>query len=312
MKKWWESKRDQHLIILQTVSMLSLAVVIWSIVFFLFMDGATTEGGESLRDLTWLGLILALFVGVWAGPEYMHYAQNLTILNEILELDSRSEVMRRRKEAEEAAKLLGRPHQVKLIERYDELHIRTKKLFDKSGASKKSEKKASEGDEFLSAWWNCQESMLASALPQMKFLKDPTVHKASILISITGIVVLLWNAIHGLARQSVGGTRDHSLDFLAMITGGDQSSVAAPHLDLISGIILFGMLTILAMTRPSVGTSESTNPKSDSDDTLAESDDSAGTAELAVSESSTEKSRSETAGETSEEATTSSVSDSEE
>lgn len=257
MKKWWESKRDQHLIILQTMTMISLAVVIWAIVFFLFMDGATAEGGESLRDLTWVGLVLALFVVVWAGPEYMHYAQNLTILNEILELDSRSEVMRRRKEAEEAAKLLGRVHQAKLIERYDKLHIRTKKLFDTSGVSKSSEKKASEGDEFLSDWWNCEESMLARALPKMGFLKEPAVHKASILISITGIIALLWNAIHGIARQSVGGARDHTLDFLAMITGADQKSVAAPHLDLISGIILFALFTILAMTRPAIPAAES-------------------------------------------------------
>jgi hypothetical protein len=288
------------------VTMVSIAVVIWAVVFFLFMDGATAEGGESLRDLTWVGLILALFVGVWAGPEYMHYAQNLTILNEILELDSRSEVMRRRKEAEEAAKLLGRVHQVKLIERYDKLHIRTKKLFDTSGVSKKSENKASEGDEFLSAWWNCEESMLARALPQMEFLKTPPVHKASILISITGILALLWNSIHGIARQSVGGARDHSLDFLAMITGADHASVAAPNLDLISGIILFGLFTILAMSRPAIPATESAAETSESASTLDESDG------AATSESASEKSRSESTVSASEEATTSSVSDSEE
>ena len=128
--RWWESKRDQHFAILQVTTLLSLAMIIWSVIFFAFMGGATAEGGESLRDWTWIGLVIAMVIGIWAGPEYLHYGQNLTILNEVLELDSRSEVMRRRKEAEEAAKLLGKPHQARLLERYSELKIRTGRLFD--------------------------------------------------------------------------------------------------------------------------------------------------------------------------------------
>ncbi len=247
VKKWWESKRDDHLVILQVMTMLSIAVVVWSIIFFLFLGGATSEGGEALRDWTWIGFVLALVLGIWAGPEYMHYAQNLSILNEVLVLDSRSEVMRRRKEAEEAAKLLGRKHQARLIEHYEELRIRTGRLFGQPAAAIKA---ASEGDQFLADWWNCEESNLARALSQISWLKEPSVHKGTILVSLAGLLALLWNAISGIVRQTVGGPRDHSLDLTLMISGSDYSAVAAPHLDLIGGLLMAAMFALLVMTRP--------------------------------------------------------------
>ena len=61
---------------------------------------------------------------------------------------------------------------------------------------------------------------------------------------------MLWNAVSGIARESVGGARTHSIDLTAIVIGADQTSYAAPHLDVISGILMLGLAVILAMTRP--------------------------------------------------------------
>jgi len=74
--------------------------------------------------LAWILLALSSLIAIWVGPEFVHYIGQYNLLNEVLELDSRSEVSRRRQEAEAAAKILGKQHIARLDEHLVELGIK--------------------------------------------------------------------------------------------------------------------------------------------------------------------------------------------
>lgn len=74
--------------------------------------------------MAWILLALASLIAIWVGPEFVHYIGQYNLLNEVLELDSRSEVSRRRQEAEAAAKILGSQHTARLDEHLVQLGIK--------------------------------------------------------------------------------------------------------------------------------------------------------------------------------------------
>ena len=71
---------------------------------------------------------IALF---FVAPEFFYFYNKKQTLSEILELDSRAEVMRRSKDAERAADLLGKPFQSRLKGLYERLGIRVPKRYSK-------------------------------------------------------------------------------------------------------------------------------------------------------------------------------------
>ena len=72
------------------------------------------------------------------APEFFYFYRKKDQLSEIIQLDSRAEVMRLRKEAETAADLLGPSYQAMLKGRYEELGINVPKRYS-SLSSKPSE-----------------------------------------------------------------------------------------------------------------------------------------------------------------------------
>ena len=77
--------------------------------------------------LAWTLLALSSLIAIWVGPEFVHYIGQYNLLNEVLELDSHSEVSRRRQEAEAAAKILGSQHIARLDEHLVELGLKRAK-----------------------------------------------------------------------------------------------------------------------------------------------------------------------------------------
>ena len=73
-----------------------------------------------------MGGALVLF---FVAPEFFYFFGKRQTLSEILNLDSRAEVMRRRKEAENAADLLGKPFQSRLKGLYERLGISIPKRY---------------------------------------------------------------------------------------------------------------------------------------------------------------------------------------
>jgi hypothetical protein len=128
IKRWWRSKHEHHFQAYTLMTLASLGIAVFSFVQLFFLDYAQ-EAGETMVTLAWVGLLggtLALF---FVAPEFFYFYDKKQTLSEILDLDSRAEVMRRRKDAENAADLLGKPFQSSLKGLYERLGIDVPKRY---------------------------------------------------------------------------------------------------------------------------------------------------------------------------------------
>ena len=128
-QRWWMGQKDNHFRIVSSLTILSLAATIWGILFLFVLGGTTDDSKEMWVPWSWLGLIVGGALAFWMVPEFMVYLGHKAALDEILLLDSRPEVLRRRKEAEEAADMLGPGYQSHLVRLYNELGIKVGSRF---------------------------------------------------------------------------------------------------------------------------------------------------------------------------------------
>lgn len=121
-KRWWQGKRNKHLQILSAIFLGAIAMILSSLVQLILLrqDAAWAD----YTTMAWILLALSSLIAIWVGPEFVHYIGQYNLLNEVLELDSRSEVSRRRQEAEAAAKILGSQHTARLDEHLVQLGIK--------------------------------------------------------------------------------------------------------------------------------------------------------------------------------------------
>ena len=132
LRKWWLSKSEQHFQAYTLMTLFFSALTLYCFIFLFFMDGVATlvqEGNEHLTPYVWLGLVggsVALFI---VAPEFFYFLGQKQILEDILDLDSRPEVLRRRKDAEQAADLLGPKYQARLKGLYEMLGIKVGKKY---------------------------------------------------------------------------------------------------------------------------------------------------------------------------------------
>ncbi len=243
--KWWEERRDQHLSILFILSMVGLGAFLWSLVFFMMLDGVTEM--PELIGLSWFFAIGGLILLGVVGPEFFRYNEQLTLLREILELESRAEIQRRRKEAEEAASLLGTIYQGKLLHHYKNHGIRAGRVFASASTNFVTHESG------IAAWWNAESTKLSEKLGMDEAIY-PGVHKSLIVGSITGIILLLWNSLFGIARMTTDGPRDYSIDVLAWFQGiigsGGGVLVEPISFDLMSIVLIIGLGSLLWFTSP--------------------------------------------------------------
>jgi len=284
-QRWWMGQKDNHFRIVSSLTILSLAATIWGILFLFVLGGTTDDSKEMWVPWSWIGLIVGGALAFWMVPEFMMYLGHKAALDEILLLDSRPEVLRRRKEAEEAADMLGPGYQAHLVTLYNDLGIKVGSRFRhiKPPGVRISESSI-EADEDLvesvsepwdeisiesnsndsskfSSWWNTKNSRLSVLLPGAKILREADANRAILGFTSISASLLLYNMIFGLAKQG-DGPREFTVDLTLMLTGDSTIHATAPHFDGVSGLLAVASLMMVFLTRPSNQESQSQSKSS--------------------------------------------------
>ena len=279
-QRWWMGQKDNHFRIVSSLTILSLAATIWGILFLFVLGGTTDDSKEMWVPWSWIGLIVGGALAFWMVPEFMVYLGHKAALDEILLLDSRPEVLRRRKEAEEAADMLGPGYQAHLVTLYNDLGIKVGSRFRHiKPAGVRISESSIEADEGLvesvsepwdeisiesnsnnsskfSSWWNTKNSRLSVLLPGAKILREADANRAILGFTSISASLLLYNMIFGLAKQG-DGPRQFTVDLTLMLTGESTIHTTAPHFDGVSGLLAVASLIMVFLTRPSNQESQS-------------------------------------------------------
>jgi len=216
------------------------------------LGGATDPTQEEyMIPFSWALLLFGGLVAFYVVPEFMHYMSHREVIEDILSLDSRPEVLRRRKEAEDAADILGKSYQSRLMGLYSEFEIKGGKRYKVPVPSSRNYSMPS--DESLSGrmsyWWGTEESRISTWLPGLRALKQQNSNRAIIVLSVSSLFFLVWNTCFGMVTGS-SGSRDHTLDLSAYIGGVDEIHHFAPHYDSVSLLLIAFMGSVLWSTMP--------------------------------------------------------------
>ena len=245
-EEFWENQRDRHLVILGMLTVLTFAMILWAIAFFSMFSSNAQQEANSWADLTaatWVGVLLAFVLLLFVIPEFFHYLGVRNSLVDILETDSRAELQKHTKELDEGAKLLAGAWPARIAAKRVELGLR-RDMPDGMSLSDMGE------TSLLSAWLNTKYSRLAQRFPDSDLLKDSGINKLIIFSSLTGLVLFVYNALIGLARETISSPRNMTVDFTSIMNGGEYNATWAPHIDLIGGLMIAIFATILFMTGP--------------------------------------------------------------
>ncbi len=279
LNRWWMSRKDSHYQIVSATAILSTAATLWGILFLFILDGTTDLTKAAYVPWSWAGLIIGGLVAFWVLPEFFVYLGHKASLDDILLLDSRPEVLRRRKEAEEAADMLGPRYQAHLVRLYNEMGIKVGARFrhiapagfaEAAAGGSAAEIDGSDSDDefaepwdeieveargegivgFLSDWWNTGDSRLSRQLPGATLLREVNANRLLAVSSATSASILLWNMIFGLAVSEGGGSREYTVDLTLMLAGEDSIHALAPHFDGVGLLLAATSVFILNLTRP--------------------------------------------------------------
>ena len=284
-RRWWMGQKDNHFRIVSSLTILSLAATIWGILFLFMLGGTTDASKEIWVPWSWIGLIVGGALAFWVVPEFMVYLGHKAALDEILLLDSRPEVLRRRKEAEEAADMLGPGYQGHLVTLYNNLGIKVGSRFrhikpagvtigESSIDAEEDlvesvsepwdeisiESNSNDSSKF-SSWWNTKNSRLSVLLPGAKILREADANRTILGFTSISASLLLYNMIFGLAKQG-DGPREFTVDLTLMLTGDSTIHATAPHFDGVSGLLAVASLMMVFLTRPSNQESQSQSKSS--------------------------------------------------
>ena len=279
-QRWWMGQKDNHFRIVSSLTILSLAATIWGILFLFMLGGTTDASKEIWVPWSWIGLIVGGALAFWVVPEFMVYLGHKAALDEILLLDSRPEVLRRRKEAEEAADMLGPGYQGHLVTLYNNLGIKVGSRFrhikpagvtigeSSIDAEEDLVESVSEpwdeisiesnSNDFskFSSWWNTKNSRLSVLLPGAKILREADANRAILGFTSISASLLLYNMIFGLAKQGEG-PREFTTDLTLWLAGDSSIHSTAPHFDGVSGLLAAACLVMVFLTRPANQESQS-------------------------------------------------------
>ncbi|MAK40632.1 MAG: hypothetical protein CL993_02765 [Euryarchaeota archaeon] len=132
IRKWWRSNRQIHFGFYTLSTIFFTSLILFSLIFVFFMDGVQnlqSEGRENLIPLVWIALLGGAVALFFVAPEFFFFMGQKQLLEDILNLDSRPEVLRRKKEAENAADALGKKYQARLKGLYEMLGINIGKKY---------------------------------------------------------------------------------------------------------------------------------------------------------------------------------------
>lgn len=241
----WERQRANHLVILGMLSVLAAALVVWAIAFFMiFSSNAQQEANnwENYTAATWVGVMASFVILIFVIPEFFHYLGVRNSLVDILETDSRAELQSNKRELEEGVKLLAGVWAARYEAKKVELGLR-KEMPEGMDLPENN-------DGWINNWFSTNNSRFADRFPNSTLFQDSGINKILIGVSFTGLFLFLYNATFGLAREVVGGPRNMTVDFTAIAKGSEYNATWAPHIDLLGGLILLMLATILFMTTP--------------------------------------------------------------
>ena len=250
--RWWDSQKDRQFQIIVYSTILSTAAFVWGFLFLFMLGGATDPTHEEyLIPFSWVLLAFGGLVAFYVVPEFMHYMGHRAIIEDILSLDSRPEVLRRRKEAEDAADILGKSYQSRLMGLYSEFEIKGGKRYKVPVPSSRNETIPSDKSLAgrMSHWWGTEESRISTWLPGLRTLEQQSSNRTIIVLSASSLFFLLWNTFFGMAKGG-SGSRDHTLDLSAYIGGADQIHHLAPHYDSVSLLLIAFIGSVLWSTMP--------------------------------------------------------------
>ncbi|HIH83101.1 MAG TPA: hypothetical protein HA340_04050 [Candidatus Thalassarchaeaceae archaeon] len=253
----WEKQRAKHLVILGMLSVLAAALIVWAIAFFMiFSSNAQQEANawENYTAVTWVGVLTSFVILIFVIPEFFHYLGVRNSLIDMLDTDSRAELNSNKRDLVEGVKLLAGAWPARYEAKKVELGLR-KEMPDGMELPL--------GDDgWISNWFGTKNSRFVERFPNSELLQDPGINKIFIFASLTGLVIFVYNAVFGLAREVVGGPRNMTVDFTAIIKGSQYNATWAPHFDLVGGLIILSLAVILFMTSPTP--SEQSDDNSDS------------------------------------------------
>ena len=251
--RWWESKQDSQFQIVTYVTILSTASVLWGFIFIFMLGGASDpEHQEFMLPFSWLCLALGSVTSIYAVPEFSFYWSQRNILEDILALDARTEIIRRRKEGEEAAEILGPKYQSRLMGLYDNFQIRGGKRFKVDSSSPlndRNEEVQPRKEKIEYEWWGTENSRLSDRLPGLPSLKTKKINRMIIVLCASAVALLSLNSIFGLS-MGIGGINHKTIDLSAYLLSMGNTSFSPPHLDSVSLLLIAFFSILLDFTRP--------------------------------------------------------------
>ncbi len=243
--RWWQSQSERHFQIITNVSILSVALLVWGIVFLFGLSGATDPSKEDIVTLTWFGMVIGGIGTFYVAPEFFYYLGQKQLLDDILLLDSRAEVLRRRKEGEDASILLGSKYMSQMRGLLEMHQIPVGKNLSVESSIPTRGLESSNTD---NSWWNNTNSIISQKLPGLHILRELFFHRLIIVAILGSLITLVWNTIFGLATQS--GSREYTIDLTEKISGASSYYHQATHIDPVSILLIVFFSLLLYSTRP--------------------------------------------------------------
>ena len=204
----------------------------WGLLF-LMLGGATDPATSSLVPFSWMCLIIGGTGCFFLLPEFFAYLSLRDTFEEICALDSRTEVIRRRKEAEDAAEALGAGYRSRLLSVYRDLEIKPNRRWSERPTN--STKPIS--------WWSNPRSKISVMLPRLSALNKVEIHRALISITSLSLAIIAFESLFGGLDASSRSLND-------MIIGNPVQSHPPPHIDPVSAVIALALTMLLWMTTP--------------------------------------------------------------
>ena len=102
LRKWWADNPDLHYPMTAYASIISVGSTMWGLLFIM-LGGATDPQASSLVPISWACLILGGVGCFFLLPEFFLYISLRSTFEQICTQDNRTEIIRRRKELEDAA-----------------------------------------------------------------------------------------------------------------------------------------------------------------------------------------------------------------
>ncbi|MBH33011.1 MAG: hypothetical protein CMB75_01240 [Euryarchaeota archaeon] len=232
IRKWWRDNPDIHYSVTAYTSILFAGAAGWGLLF-LMLGGATDPATSSLVPFSWTCLILGGAGCFFLLPEFFAYLSLRDTFEEICALESRTEVIRRRKEAEDAAEALGAMYRSRLLGVYLDLEIKPNRRWrerPKNGAQPIS-------------WWSNPRSKISVILPGLDALRKVEIHRALISLTSFLLAIIMFESIFGGFDGSSGSLND-------IIIGSSVENHTPPYIDSVSAVIALALSMLLWMTTP--------------------------------------------------------------